>query len=151
LTTQYLKPMTLRSKFDTYAISAYHHWPWEFESQSWWGVLVRHCDKVCQWRATGLWFSPVFSSNKTDHYDIIEILLRVACNTITPDPKFETKESSHQNHEIVLSNTITFPLMVLEDTWFFVPLQPMQTLDFKVRNPKTLGSSFVQSWICASR
>ena len=85
------------------------------------------------------------STNKTDHHDITEISLKVACNTITPDPKFETKESSHQNHEIALSNKITFPLMVLEHTWFLVPLQPMQTLDLKVRTPETLGSSFVQA------
>jgi hypothetical protein len=44
------------------------------------------CDKVCQWLATGLWFSPgtpVSSTNKTDHHDINEILLKVALNTIT--------------------------------------------------------------------
>jgi hypothetical protein len=43
------------------------------------------CDKVCQWLATGRWFSPgppVSSTNKTDHHDIIEILLKVALNTI---------------------------------------------------------------------
>ena len=43
------------------------------------------CDKVCQWLATGHWFSPgppVFSNNKTDHHDITEILLKVALNTI---------------------------------------------------------------------
>jgi hypothetical protein len=43
------------------------------------------CDKVCQWLATGRWFSlgpPVFSTNKTDHHDITEILLKVALNTI---------------------------------------------------------------------
>jgi len=62
-----------------------HHWRWEFESRSWWNVLVRLCDKVCRW------FSPVSSTNKTDHHDITEILLKVACDTITPDPKFETK------------------------------------------------------------
>ena len=35
--------------------------------------------------ATGRWFSqgtPVFSTNKTDRYDITEILLKVALNTI---------------------------------------------------------------------
>jgi hypothetical protein len=34
--------------------------------------------------ATGLWFSlgtPVSSTNKTDHFDITEILLKVALNT----------------------------------------------------------------------
>jgi hypothetical protein len=43
------------------------------------------CDKVCQWLATGRWFfqgPPVSSTNKTDRHDIIEILLKVALNTI---------------------------------------------------------------------
>ena len=43
------------------------------------------CDKVCQWLATGQWFSPgtpVSSTNKTDHHDITEILLKVALNII---------------------------------------------------------------------
>ena len=42
-------------------------------------------DKACQWLATGLWFSPgtLVSSTKTsDHHYIIEILLKVALNTI---------------------------------------------------------------------
>jgi hypothetical protein len=44
------------------------------------------CDKVCQWLATGQWFSPgtlVSSTNKTDCHDITEILLKVVLNTIT--------------------------------------------------------------------
>jgi len=48
------------------------------------------CDKVCQWLVTGLWFSPgtpVSSINKTDWHDITEILLKVALNTITSNPK----------------------------------------------------------------
>ena len=43
------------------------------------------CDKVCQWLATGRWFSPgppVSATNKTDSHDITEILLKVALNTI---------------------------------------------------------------------
>ena len=43
-------------------------------------------DKVCQWLATGLWFSQgtlVSSTNKTDCQVITEILLKVALNTIT--------------------------------------------------------------------
>jgi hypothetical protein len=42
-------------------------------------------DKVCQWLATDQWFSPgspVSSTNKTDHHDKIEILLKVALNAI---------------------------------------------------------------------
>ena len=47
--------------------------------------------EVCQWLATGWWFSPgtpVSSSNKTDHHDINEILLKVALNTIAPSHLF---------------------------------------------------------------
>jgi ABC-type dipeptide/oligopeptide/nickel transport system permease component len=51
-----------------------------------WGVLdTTLCDKVCQWLATGRWFSPgssVSSSIKTDHHEITEILLKKALNTI---------------------------------------------------------------------
>ena len=39
------------------------------------------CDKVCQWLATGRWFSlgpPVSYTNKNDCHDITEILLKVA-------------------------------------------------------------------------
>ena len=66
----------------TCAISAYYHWSCEFELCSWWGVLDTLCDKACQWLATGWWFSPVSSINKTDHHDITEILLKVVLNTI---------------------------------------------------------------------
>ena len=43
------------------------------------------CDKVCQWLATGPWFSlgtPVSSTYKTYLQDITEILLKLALNTI---------------------------------------------------------------------
>jgi len=43
------------------------------------------CDQVCQWLATSRWFSPgpsVSSTNKTDHHDITDILLKVALNII---------------------------------------------------------------------
>ena len=56
------------------------------------GVLdTTLCDKVCQWLATGRWFSPgtpVFSTSKTDHHHITEILLKVASSTIKPKPIF---------------------------------------------------------------
>ena len=44
------------------------------------------CDKVCQWLATGQWFSPgtlISSTNKTDCHDKAEILLKVVLYTIT--------------------------------------------------------------------
>jgi hypothetical protein len=38
--------------------------------------------KVCQWLATGRWFSPVSATNKTHRHDTTEILSKVALNTI---------------------------------------------------------------------
>jgi hypothetical protein len=43
------------------------------------------CDKVCQWFATGRWFSPdtpVCSTNKTYRREITEILLKMAFSSI---------------------------------------------------------------------
>ena len=73
----------------TYVISVYHHWC-EFESRSGRGDI---CDKVCQWFATGRWFSPgppFSSTNKTDRHDIAEILLKVALNSIKQTNKQTT-------------------------------------------------------------
>ena len=53
---------------------AYHHWCCEFESRSGRGVQ-HYVIKVCQWLATGRWFSQdplVSSTNKTDSHDIIK-------------------------------------------------------------------------------
>ena len=53
------------------------------------------CDKVGQRLATGQWFSlgPLVSStNKTDHLDITEILLKVALSTMKPTNQPEKKE-----------------------------------------------------------
>jgi hypothetical protein len=39
-------------------------------------------NKGCQWLAAGQWFSPgtlVYSTNKTDHHDITEILYQTKC------------------------------------------------------------------------
>jgi hypothetical protein len=47
---------------------------------------IQHYDQVCQLLAAGRWFSPgtpVSATNKTDCHDTIEILLKVALNTIT--------------------------------------------------------------------
>ena len=44
------------------------------------------CHNVCQWLATGRWFSPgtqVSSTNKIDRHEITEMVLKVALNTIT--------------------------------------------------------------------
>jgi hypothetical protein len=58
-----------------YIISAYHHERCEFES-SWWREVLNStlCDKVCQCRVAVRWDFSVSSTNKTDRYDIAEIL-----------------------------------------------------------------------------
>ena len=58
----------------------------QFVPRSWRGILdTTLCDNVCQWLAAGRWFSPgipISSTNKADHHDIAEILLKVALSTI---------------------------------------------------------------------
>ena len=95
-------------------------WPWSYGSwiynylcnqclsplKVWIQISIRArcttlCDKVCQWLATGQWFSPgtlVYSTNKTDRHDITEILLKVALNTIKPTNK-HIKLITVDNHE----------------------------------------------------
>jgi hypothetical protein len=53
------------------------------------------CDKVCKWLAAGLWFSLVFSANKTDRHDITEILLKVALNIITITNQTDSHDTSN--------------------------------------------------------
>jgi len=48
------------------------------------------CDKVCQWLATGRWFSPVSSSSNTDRHEITEILFKVALSTTTQALKYDS-------------------------------------------------------------
>jgi len=54
------------------------------------GVLdTAPCDEVCQWLVVDRWFSLgtlVSSTKKTDCHDIAEISLKVALNTIVPNP-----------------------------------------------------------------
>jgi hypothetical protein len=89
---------------------AYHHWSCELETCSWRGVLnTTLCDKVCQWLATGWWFSPITpisSTNKTDRHDIAEILLKVSLSTIRP--KKNMCVYGHPTHPIFQPPTLTF-------------------------------------------
>ena len=101
--------------------SSYTHQCCEFKLRSWRGVLdTTLFDKVCQWLATGRWFSqcPIVSStNKTDSHDITEILLKVALNTIN---------QTYLIDKILLidccltsSNTLTSDLFNIF-TWYFL-------------------------------
>jgi hypothetical protein len=79
------------------------------------------CDKVYQWLATGQWFSPgppVSSTNKTDHYDITEILFEVALNNITLTPLCQSR--------VIVGNPqlITFRLLSNSSWLHFVSSSP---------------------------
>jgi hypothetical protein len=55
----------------------------EFESPGEPYLIQHYVIKVCQWLASGQWFSPgtlVSSTNKTDHHNITEILLKSGRN-----------------------------------------------------------------------
>jgi hypothetical protein len=69
----------------TYANIVYHHSSRDLESRLWRVYTIQHYVRVCQWLATGRWFSlgPLVSStHKTDSHDKSEILLKMALNTI---------------------------------------------------------------------
>jgi hypothetical protein len=68
----------------TYAISAYHHWCCKKVRISIRARCTTLCDLISDLRQVGgfLRVLPVSSTNKTDHHDITEILLKVALNTI---------------------------------------------------------------------
>ena len=67
-----------------------------------WGLLdTTLCDKVCQWLATGLWFSPVSSTNKTDRHDVTEILLKVVLNTINQTKPLSSLVCTENNLNIL--------------------------------------------------
>jgi hypothetical protein len=55
---------------------------------------------MSRWLVAGQWFSPgavVFSTNKTDHHDIAEILLKVTLNSINPTNHFNRNCTSISN------------------------------------------------------
>jgi hypothetical protein len=72
----------------TYAISAYHHWCCEFESRS--GRHVQHYVIKCVSDRSVVFSGCSSFLHKTDRHDIIEILLKVALNTIKQTNKHET-------------------------------------------------------------
>jgi hypothetical protein len=55
------------------------------------------CDKVCQWLATGRWFSPgtpVSSTNKTDHHDSCKSNYHTIMYVVSSTPRSERGSNS---------------------------------------------------------
>ena len=74
---------------------------------------VTLCDQVCEWFATGQWFSPntrVSSTNKTDRHDIAEIFLKVALNTIN-QPKIVWVD--HSDNDAIAQRKIMYIFMYM--------------------------------------
>jgi hypothetical protein len=77
-----LKSMVLSFKIDKHSCNEWNQC--QSPLMLWVRISIRAryttlCYKVCQWFSPG---PQVSSTNKTDHHDIIEILLKVALNTI---------------------------------------------------------------------
>ena len=70
-------------------------------------------DQICQWLATGWCFSPITMispTNKTDHHDITEILLKVALNTITI------------THWLIWTSIVIYKSKAVFFYWIYVPI-----------------------------
>ena len=102
------------------------------------GVLnTTLCDKVCQWLATGLWFSRVSSTIKTDCHKITEILLKVVLNTITLTSLY------------VLSNQLTLKLIIYKLSTRYISIYKCQ-LWAKIKHIKIrihLTFTILCSWL----
>ena len=130
----------------TYAISANHHW---CEFESWSGRGVQHyVIKVCQWLATGQWFSlgPLVSStNKTDRHDITKILLKVMLNTI--------KQTNKQTNNILTPSSVLFT----KKTWTDFCVQMWNVIAIKrlfffiLQSLHLLYNKLVQICVCFIR
>ena len=82
------------------------------------GVLdTTLCNKVCQWLATGLWFSPGSSTYKTDCHNITEIMLKVALTiTLTLPLFFSAKFIFFLRHGNVFLMQLNVILFII-DLW----------------------------------
>jgi hypothetical protein len=101
----------------------------EFEPRSWRGVLdTTLCDKVCQWLATGRWFSPgtpVSSTNKTDRHDMAKVLLTVASNTTSHHKTESILKYWHHNLSVSRDNVrfMSFNLIWYIRVWIHFLLE----------------------------
>jgi hypothetical protein len=109
------------------------------------GVLdTTLCDKVCQWLVASLWFSPgtpLSSTNKTDHHNITQILLKVTLNTITPTLQFQI---------IYNSDNFAAPVILIDDNWRYSNekriLSNFWILHRTKKNLQSLSKLKLESW-----
>jgi len=134
-----------------------------FEPRSWWGVLdTTLCDKVCQWLATGGWFSsgtPLSSTNKTDHHDITEILLEVVLNTINHQTIFsfiylfslknkKTYSSKTDIRNPNMSLVLKFFLLIMSWIWPSKGHNSISSVNKCFKRPNCGGNCKVELFTC---
>ena len=103
-------------------------WMFKILTRSWRGVLdTTLCDKVCQWLATGRWFSPrppVSTTNNIDHHDITETLLKVVLNTINqPLNQIKILRTVFSYHDIIVIEKFDKSSIRLKSDRAFIGLQ----------------------------
>jgi hypothetical protein len=93
------------------------------------------CDKVCQVFMMGLWFSLVSSTNKTDHHDITEILLKVELNSIILTHKIDNNnqilDTMQRTRRFVFKGQFYFLAILFRPFGFIAP----KTLNYLVLQP----------------
>jgi hypothetical protein len=88
------------------------------------------CDTLCQWHATGRWFSPgppVSSTNTTNGHDINEILLKVALNTIKQTNKHTNNIYCVEIHTPFYTPSLLIKYQVLLLTYLLCTLYDYMT------------------------
>ena len=86
----------------------------EFEPYLWRGVLdTTLCDKVCQWLATGQWFSLISSTTNTDRHDMTEIFLKVVLTTINQPNSVPTVTVENKSDCTLVSSSSFSPFSYL--------------------------------------
>jgi len=106
------------------------------------------CDKVCQWLATGWWFSPVSSTNKTDRHDITEILLKVVLNTIKQTNKqtvfitgyiYQTIIANYGKHCLYVANAVLYT----NKNYNFTHINSIIIYNTQIKNSEKISLSWI--------
>jgi len=105
------------------SVPIYHHWCFEFESRSGRDVqhyVIKFVSDLRQWFSPD---APVSSTNKTDHHDITEILLKVVLKDWV---LVATYEALSHKIQVMISHNFTFL------TWWMYRIFQITTIRRKI-------------------
>jgi len=113
----------------TYAITAYYHWCCEFESRSGWGVqhyMIKFDSDL--WQVGGFLLDhPGSSTNRIVRHDIVEILLKVALNTIKQQTNIDFQINLLMKNKTIKVQHKIKTLYVFVHHFFFLGHSDMKT------------------------